>query len=146
MVGAFNMINEIKNMFKPNNEIFTNLKDYINANASVNTWVGRIKSGKYNPVVVFEEYRNELNTRSTTYDNTTRIMNYNINIYCSELNNSYEIVNELVVLVIEVMQGYYKMTGGLVGVIPTYDDPNKVSYQANLRFTTRFIPTKEKLY
>lgn len=136
---------EISNMLLPNQEILVNLNDYIQKNASVKTWVGRVKVNNTSPIVVFSEARNELQTRSTTYDNTTRIINYNINIYCEKLVNSYEIVEELIILVTNVMQGYYNMTGGVIAIIPTFDD-NKASYQANLRFTTRYIPRNKKLY
>lgn len=138
-------MNEISNMLLPNQEILVNLNDYIQKNASVKTWVGRVKVNNTSPIVVFSEARNELQTRSTTYNNTTRIINYNINIYCEKLVNSYEIVEELITLVTNVMQGYYNMTGGLTAMIPTFDD-NKASYQANLRFTTRYIPRNKKLY
>lgn len=136
---------EISNMLLPNQEILVNLNDYIQKNASVKTWVGRVKVNNTSPIVVFSEARNELQTRSTTYDNTTRIINYNINIYCEKLVNSYEIVEELIMLVTNVMQGYYNMTGGVIAIIPTFDD-NKASYQANLRFTTRYVPRNKKLY
>ena len=139
-------MNEIKNMFKPNIEIYQNLKDYIKSNASVETYIARNKISNKYPLIVFEEARNELNTRSTTYDNTSRLLNYNINIYCSNDEKSLEIVNELVVLVTNLMQGYYKMQGGLIAVLPGFDETNKGSYQANLRFTSRFIPTQNKLY
>lgn len=137
---------EIENMFQPNEEILKNLQSYIKQNASVETWVGRNRTQNKNPIIVFQEARNELQSKSTTYDNTTRIMNYNINIYCSQNINSYDIVKELVVLVTKVMQGYYKMNGGLIAILPNFDGKDKIGYQANLRFTTRFIPSKLKLY
>ena len=123
-----------------------NLKSYINDNATLKTWVGKNKISNSNPMVVFKEARNELNTRSTTYDNTTRIMNYNINIYCNKRNDSREVVEELVVLVNEVMVGFYKMQGGLIAINDNYDDKNKNSCQANLRFTTKFMPKTKRLY
>ena len=137
---------EIENMFQPNEEILKNLQSYIKQNASVETWVGRNRTQNKNPIIVFQEARNELQSKSTTYDNTTRIINYNINIYCSHNVNSYDIVKELVVLVTKVMQGYYKMNGGLIAILPNFDGKDKIGYQANLRFTTRFIPSKLKLY
>lgn len=139
-------MNEISNMFLPNNEILTNLRDYITFKSKNKTWVGRNKVNNQNPMIVFKEARNELNSRSTTYDNTTRILNYNINIYCHSLPNSYQIVSELVILVCEVMQGYYKMDGGLIADIMNYTENENTGFMANLRFTTRFIPNKNKLY
>lgn len=139
-------MNEIRNILLPQKEIFANLKEYITNNASVETWVGRKKIKKNSPIIVFEEPRNELQSRSTTYDNTTRIMNYNINVYCSKLTNSYEIVQELAILICELMQGYYHMTGGIIATIPTYEDNDANSYQVNLRFTTRYKPSQNKLY
>lgn len=137
---------EIKNMFQPNEEIFKNLQTYIKENASVETWVGRNRTQNKNPIIVFQEARNELQTRSTTNDNTTRFLNYNINIYCSHNVNSYDIIKELVVLVTNVMQGYYRMQGGLIAILPNFDGKDKIGYQANLRFSTRFIPSELKLY
>lgn len=139
------MINEISKMFLPNNEILTNLKSYIETKFK-SAWIGRNKVSNQNPMIVFKEARNELNTKSTTYDNTTRIMNYNINVYCHTLPNSYQIVTELIILICEVMQGYYKMDGGLVGEIMNYKENEATGFIANLRFTTRFIPSKNKLY
>ena len=137
---------EISNMFLPNNEILSNLKDYISSKSKITTWVGRNKVDNQNPMVVFREARNELNSQSTTYDNTSRIMNYDIKIYCHTLPNSYSIVSELVLLVTEVMQGYYHMSGGLVAEIMNYKQNEATGFMANLRFTTRFIPSRNKLY
>lgn len=139
-------MNEVKDMFKPQKDIFENLKSYINENSTLTTWVGKNKISNSNPMIVFKEARNEINTRSTTYDNTTRIMNYNINIYCNKRNDSREVVEELVVLVNEVMVGFYKMQGGLIAINDNYDDKNKISCQANLRFTTKFMPKTKRLY
>lgn len=139
-------MNEISNMFLPNNEILNNLNNYIKNKYSISTWVGRIKVDNQNPMIVFRETRNELNSKSTTHDNTTRIMNYDIKVYCHTLPNSYNVVSELVVLICEVMQGYYKMTGGLVADIMRYNDNEATGFMATLRFTTRFIPSRNKLY
>lgn len=139
-------MNEISNMFLPNNEILTNLNNYIKNKSSISTWVGRIKVDNQNPMIVFRETRNELNSKSTTHDNTTRIMNYDIKVYCHTLPNSYNVVSELVILICEVMQGYYKMTGGLVADIMRYNDNEATGFMATLKFTTRFIPSRNKLY
>lgn len=139
-------MSEIKNMYLPSIEIFKNLKDYIQENASAEVYVSRNKViGKF-PLVVFEEARNELDTKSTTYDNTTRTLNYNINIYCNHRVDNFELCSEIATLITQVMQGYYKMSGGVIATIPTYDDANKTSYQINMRFTSRFIPSKNKLF
>ena len=138
---------DTKYIFEPNKQVFEFLRNYIKEKASVDTWVGRVKIVKDDkPIVVFEEARNELDTQSTTYDNTTRLLNYNINIYCSKKANSYEISQELAQLVVEVMQGYYHMSGGVIGIIPVFDTPNKPSFQTNLRFTASYIPSKLKIY
>lgn len=139
-------MNEISNMFLPNNEILNNLNNYIKNKYSISTWVGRIKVDNQNPMIVFRETRNELNSKSTTHDNTTRIMNYDIKVYCHTLPNSYNVVSELVILICEVMQGYYKMTGGLVADIMRYNDNEATGFMATLKFTTRFIPSRNKLY
>lgn len=139
-------MNEESMMFIPDEEIFNNLKKYISEKASIKTWVGRNKVDNQNPMIVFEESRNEIYSRSTTYNNITRVLNYNINIYCKNLPNNYEIVQELTILVCELMQNFYKMSGGLIGKFPTFDITDKTSYQANLRFTTHYIPKGLKLY
>lgn len=139
-------MSEIKNMFLPSIEIFRNLKEYIQVNASVETYVSRNKITNKFPLIVFEEARNELDTRSTTYDNTTRTLNYNINIYCNHRVDNYELCIELANLITQVMQGYYKMSGGVIATIPTFEDANKTSYQVNMRFTSRFIPSRNKLF
>lgn len=139
-------MNEISNMFLPNNEILQNLKDYISKKYKISTWIGRNKVDKQNPMIVFREARNELNSKSTTHDNTTRIMNYEIKIYCHTLANSYNVVTDLVMLVMEVMQGYYNMSGGLVGDIMNYKQNEATGFMASLRFTTRYIPSRNKLY
>ena len=137
---------EIKNVFLPNREIFDNLKEYIIENASVPTFVRRVRTLQDYPLIVFQEARNEIESRSTTYDNTTRLLNYNINIYCNHRVDNLEICEELALLVSEVMQGYYKMQGGVIARIPTYDDKNQTSYLINMRFNSRYIPSKQKLF
>ena len=139
-------MSEVRNMFKPNQEILQNLQNYIKENSSIDVWIGRKKIDTKNPIIIFEESRNELLSKSTTYDNTKRILNYSINIYCEKLKNSYEIVHELAVLVCELMQDYYHMDGGLIAVLPVFDETDKNGWQANLRFTVRFIPNRSKLY
>lgn len=138
--------NEISNIFLPNKEIFLNLKDYIKNNASIETYVSRIKVDTKDVVIVFSEPHNVLQSKSTTHNNTTRTLNYNIEIFCRNQKDNYAIANELSILVCEVMQGHYKMMGGLQGIIPTFDGKNKDSFQAQLRFTSQFYPSKNKLF
>lgn len=138
---------ELKYILEPNKQVFNYLKEYISKNASIDVWVGRIRISDYNPIIVFEESRNELVKQSTTYDDTKRLLNYNINIYCSDLSDkTIEIATELEQLVIEVMEGYYHMTGGTITRIPTYDSNNKNSYQINLRYTANYQPKNLKIY
>ena len=68
--------NEIKNMFLPSKEIFLTLKDYINKNANVETYVSRIKIDTKDIVIVFSEPHNVLQSKSTTYDNTIWMLNF----------------------------------------------------------------------
>lgn len=138
---------ETKYVLEPKKQIFKYLRDYIMANASVSTWVGRVKIDDRSPMVVFEESRNELVNYSTTYDNTTRLLNYNINIYCSDLSEkTFKIAEEIEQLVIEVMEGVFHMQGGTIARIPTYDSNNKNCYQINLRYTTNYKPKELKIY
>lgn len=133
-------------MFRPKNEILKNLQEYIKNNSKIETWVGTKKIYNRTPIIILEEPINELLSRSTTYDNTVRSLNYKINIYCEKLKDSYEIVQELAILVAEVMEGYYHMDGGVIAITPVFNDSDKNSWQATLRYTTRFIPSRNKLY
>lgn len=142
----YNKMLEIKNMFNVEEEVFLYLQDYIKNNYSIDTKVSDIVLEKHNPLVVVEEDRNDLVSRSTTYDRTKRALSYSINIFCSKRVDSKKIVKELSVLVCNVMQNHFKMKGGLIGIIPMYDDPNTVSYQAIIRFTTNYIPSENKIY
>lgn len=139
-------MSEIDNMFLPNEEIYSNLKDYINDNFEEEVWIGRNKVVGENITIIFEESKNVLLSQSTTKDNTTRTLNYEIDIYCLERLDSYEIVKKLTILVIEFMQGIYKMNGGLNAIIPIYNGKNHTSYQASLRFSTSFKPNENKLF
>lgn len=141
------MIPDYKDVFLPNKVLFKRLKEYVEKNSNIeNVKVGRIIEDTEYPLIVFEEARNELESRSTTYDNTTRLLNYNIHIYCSKRQDSYSVVINLAELVIMFMQGINNMEGGLIGVIPSFDDKKKISYQANLRFTCRYRPSELKIY
>lgn len=141
------MIPDYKDVFLPNKVLFKRLKEYVETNSEIeNVKVGRIIEDTEYPLIVFEEARNELETKSTTHDNTTRLLNYNINVYCSRRQDSYSVVIHLAELVMAFMQGIYNMDGGLIGVIPSFDDKKKISYQANLRFTCRYRPNKLKIY
>lgn len=138
-------MSEINNMFLPNEEIYSSFKDYIESKVDYEIWVGRNKIKGQEIAIVFEESKNVLQSHSTTYDNTIRALSYNVDIYCTEKENSYEIVKELSILTIEFMQGIYKMNGGLNAIIPLFDNKNHTSYQATLRFTTNFKPNENKL-
>ena len=134
---------ENSTVFEPYNEIYEVLKDYVentynnNHVGSKNVEVLKNKISQETPCVIFSEPINKLQTQSTTYD---------INIYCNKNNNSEQIVRELAILVIEVMQGHYHMNGGVIAIMPQFDSPLKDSYQADLRFTTNYIPSRSKLY
>lgn len=140
------MVSEVSNIFLPNKEIFDCLKEYIKQKSSVEVFVNRLKVDTKDIVVIFSEPHNTLQSQSTTHDNTTRTLNYNIEIYCRNQRNNYEITNEIAIIVCELMQGYFKMSGGVQGIIPTFDGKNKDSFKAELRFTTQFLPSKNKLF
>lgn len=139
-------MSETKNVFLPNEEIFTNLKSFVEENASCEVWVGRNKVEEQKNVVIFEETNNLLLTHSTTFDNTTRALTYNIEIYCRQNEDNYQVAKEIAILVLEVMQDHYKMIGGINAILPTFDGKNKNSYQATLRFTKSFKPNENKLF
>lgn len=139
-------MNEIENMFLPNEEIYINLQEYIKQHFSEEVWVGRNKITKEPIMITFKESKNVLQNFSTTKDNSIRTLDYEIDIYCGERVDSYEIVNELSILVVKFMQGIYKMNGGLNAILPIYDGKNHTSYQASLRFSTNFKPNENKLF
>lgn len=135
------------NIFNVKKSIFQSLKEYVEENNSYNALVLTRATNNQFPLVVFEENRNELEIRTTNYKTITRILNYNVNIYAKDINeiSGNDICEVLAQLVIEVMQGYYNCNGGIVALIPRYDN-NVTSYQMNLRFTTRYIPSQNKIF
>lgn len=139
-------MSETKNIFKPRAEILKNLQDYIKSNSEIEVWVGTRRIINKSPCIILEEARNEITSRSTTYDNTIRTLNYKINIYSSKNKNNYEIVENLCLLVAEFMEGYYHMEGGIIAITPIYSETDKNSWQATMRYTSRFIPSRNKLY
>lgn len=139
-------MNETRNILKPKREILEVLQEYIKENSEIDVWVGLKKIENRTPTIIVEEARNEITSRSTTYDNIIRTLNYKINIYCNNNKKSYEILEELIVLVANVMEGYYHMEGGVIAITPIYSETDKNSWQATLRYTTRFIPSRNKLF
>ena len=74
-------MSETQFAYLPNEEIFKTLEKYVKENASVETWVGRNKVDNVNPMIVFNETRNEIVSSSTTYNTTTRLLSFSIDIY-----------------------------------------------------------------
>lgn len=136
---------EHSNMFDVQHEILNNLNNYIKKNVDYEVFVNTKKVREDMPTIIFEMPRNELQSRSTNYVNTTRLINFNINIYCYRKSNCKRIVEELAVLVCDVMEEYYHMKGGLIAILPILDNQQS-SYQANLRFTASYIPSQLKIY
>jgi hypothetical protein len=127
--------------------IYKNLRDYLTENSQYKPYVStRIVENK-NPLVVFEETRNEILERTTDYNNRTRIINYTINIFADDKNEatSPTICRELAELVSNVMEDYYHATGGVIGNLPRYNDTSN-TYQIQMRYTLKYIPSKAKLY
>lgn len=139
-------MSEISNMFNVEEDVFNYLKKYIEKHSSITTKVSRFVIKNENPLIVFEEERNDLSSRSTTYDYTTRALSYRIDIYCKKLPQCKKIVKELIVLVCEVMEEIYRMKGGVTAYSDNYDGVNIDSSNAILRFTTNFIPEYNKIY
>ena len=138
-------MSEHSNIFKLETEIFTNVKNYVESKINYEVYVNKSKIRKDMPTIIFEMPRNELQSRSTNYTNTTRNINFNINVYCYGKHNSRDIVEELSLLVCDVMNDYYKLKGGLIAILPTLDN-QQPSYQANLRFTATYKPNSLKIY
>ena len=138
-------MSEISNMFLPNEEIFETLKAYVEGKSTYEVWVGRNKVKEQNNVVVFEEANNLLQSYSTTFDDTTRALSYNIEVYCNKNGDNYDAIKQISILILEVMQDYYKMIGGINAIMPDFDSKNKDSYRATLRFTKSFKPNRNKL-
>lgn len=140
-------MSETQFAYLPNEEIFKTLEKYVKENASVETWVGRNKVDNVNPMIVFNETRNEIVSSSTTYNTTTRLLSFSIDIYCKDRTNNYQIVTELAKLVTHVFEDIYHIhNGGIIAVVPSFDDVQKSSYQISLRYTTNYQPRYQKLY
>lgn len=138
-------MNEIKNLFIPNEEIYNNLKSYIESKNSL-AKVKRNNIQNEEVLIVFKEARNVLKSKSTTYDFTTRTLNYELEIYCKNQKENYNLLLELSTLIAEVMESYYHMNGGIIAIFPNYDGKNGGSYQASLRYTSNYIPSIKKIY
>lgn len=136
---------EHRKIYEVRSEIFQNLRNYIDDKVSYEVNVSQYKIDKTMPTIIFEMPRNELQSQSTNYTNTTRVLNFNINIYCYGKENSKPIVEELALLVCDVMEGFYHFKGGIIAVLPVLAN-QKPSYQANLRFTASYIPSQMKIY
>ena len=127
--------------------VFENLKKYLQENSQYSpTMTTRIIENA-NPLVVFEETRNETFVRTTNYVNRDRILNYTINIFADDIEEvgSPTICRELAQLISEVMEDYYHATGGITGTIPRYNETYN-TYQIQMRYTLKYIPSKAKLY
>lgn len=127
--------------------IYKNLRDYLKENSQYNPYVStRIVENK-NPLVVLEENRNEILERTTNYNNRTRILNYTINIFADDIDEatSPTICRELTELVSDVMENYYHATGGVIGSIPRYNETSN-TYQVQMKYTLKYIPSKAKLF
>ena len=96
-------MSEISNMFLPNEEIFETLKAYVEGKSTYEVWVGRNKVKEQNNVVVFEETNNLLQSYSTTFDDTTRALSYNIEVYCNKNEDNYDAIKQISILILEVI-------------------------------------------
>ncbi len=100
-----------------NKKIYQSLKDYINAKSEYNPFVLRTAVDNKYPLVVFEDKSDlvDMQTQDRYRLNETRNANYEISIFAINVGetSSDEICNELSQLVIDVMQRYYGMQGGI---------------------------------
>lgn len=127
--------------------IYKNLKEYLTKNSNYSPTITTRIIENANPLVVFEETRNETYVRTTNYVNRDRILNYTINIFADDIDEaaSPTICRELAQLISEVMEDYYHAEGGITGTIPRYNDTSN-TYQIQMRYTLKYIPNKAKLY
>lgn len=138
-------MNELQNLFLPNQEVFANLKSYIETKQPL-AKVKRNSILNEDVLVVFKEAKNTLKSKSTTNNFTTRTLNYELEIYCKAQKDNYKLLLELSTLISEVFEGYYNMTGGIMAIFPNYDGKNGGSYQATLRYTSNYMPSIKKIY
>lgn len=134
------------NIFLVEDYVYDYLKKYIKNNAKITTKVSKFVIEKQNPLIVFEEERNSLNSWSTTYDNKKRALSYRIDVYCNKLPNCKNIVKELINLINYVMEDIFHMNGGVIASVHNYDGSNESSFNATLRYTTTFDTTYNKIY
>lgn len=136
---------EHRRIYEVRDEIFENMRNYVKDKVPYSVYISQHKIDQSMPTITFEMPRNELQSKSTNYTNTTRALNFNINVYCYGKHNSKDIVEELALLVCDVMDGFYHFKGGIIAVLPVLAN-QQPSYQANLRFTASYIPSQMKIY
>lgn len=137
----------MSSIFQVKKVIFKDLKEHIKSKCtfSVDVKMRKVDELKDTPLVLFSEERNESFNRTTNYQNQDRIINYEINIYCKGKDCEQKI-DDLSILVVEVMENKYHMEGGLLSVIPYFDDNEPYTLQANFRYTTRYNPSRLLIY
>lgn len=136
------------NVFSKSNEVFETLKTYIKKNSIYNPEVKKYSIKNSYPMVVFEEITNTLNSVSCDYNQRQefRNLNYEINIYAIPINkiNSDIICEELANLVIDVMQRYYRMEGGLDARFININSSNASQY--TLHFSCKWDMERNYIY
>ena len=137
----------MSSIFQVKKVIFKELKDYVKANSkfAVDVKMRKIDELGDTPLILFSEARNETYGRTTNYQDQHRIINYEINIYCKGKDCEQKI-DDLSILVVEIMENKYHMEGGLLSVIPYFDDNEPYTLQANFRYTTRYNPSRLLIY
>lgn len=138
----------MNNVFEVRKSLFKTLNEYITTNSQFNPKVSTFKIDKITqPLVVFTEMSNIQDLKSTHRKILTRNLNYYINIYAIQQDNisALQICEELAQLVLDVMQGYYGMNGGLTTAIPRYDG-QAVTYQFVMTFTTKVNVNSNLIY
>ena len=126
-------------VFDIRKSLFKTLSEYITTNSKYNPKVTTFKVDEIKqPLVVFTEMANNDDIKTTQRNVITRNLNYYINIYAIQQENisALQICEELAQLVLDVMQGYYGMSGGLATSIPRYDGQG-VTYQFAMNFSCK---------
>lgn len=136
------------NRFEKANEIYSNLKDYISNKSKFKPEIKRTVIKNIYPLVVFEELTNTLESVSQDCNSLEEMRNlsYEINIYAIPQNeiDADQICSEIANLVMNIMQKYYHMQGGLDARFININSSKATQY--TLRFYCKWYMARNMIY
>lgn len=138
----------MQDIFKAKNDIFEMLKIYVEANSKYKPLVLKRAIESKTPLVVFRETQNKVQNPFTTYGNTFRNLNFEIEIYAKDEGSisGEEICEEITQYIIEVMENRLHLNGGLQAIIPMYNNGKPFCSQASFKYNTRYNIKTDMLF